>query len=42
MTQEAANEFGADCFSEDAIDAIRKASMIRSGELPKLNGRLAK
>ncbi|MFC1925671.1 B12-binding domain-containing protein [Chloroflexota bacterium] len=42
MTQEATDEFGADCFGEDAIDAINKIKLIRAGELPKLKERLAK
>lgn len=45
MTEEAAEEFGADCFGEDAIDAIHKIKMVRAGELPKLkerSGRICK
>jgi len=42
MTQEASDEFGADCFGEDVVDAIHKVRLIRAGELPKLRDRLAK
>lgn len=42
MTQEAAEEFGADCFGEDAMDAVHKIKMVRAGELPKLKDRQRK
>ncbi|MBN1317801.1 MAG: cobalamin-dependent protein [Anaerolineales bacterium] len=39
MTQEAADEFGADAFGEDAIDAIGKIRALRSGELARWRDR---
>jgi len=42
MTQEWADNVGADCFGENAIDALHKVKMIKAGELPKLKQRLGK
>jgi len=35
MTQEASDEFGADCFGENAIDAIKKVKAIRAQRVGK-------
>ena len=34
MTQAASVKFGADCYGENALDALRKVKMIRAGEMP--------
>jgi dimethylamine corrinoid protein len=39
MTQEWCDALGADCYGENAIDALHKVSMIRAGELSMLRMR---
>jgi methanogenic corrinoid protein MtbC1 len=42
MTQEWCDDVGADAFGENAIDAVRKVKLIRTGELPKIKERIKK
>jgi len=42
MTQEWTDSVGADCFGENAVEAVHKVKMIRAGELPKFRERLRK
>lgn len=42
MTQDWSDSVGADCFGENALDALNKIKMILSGEFLKLNERLMK
>ena len=42
MTQDWCDDSGADAFGENALEALDKVKMIRSGELPKFKERLRK
>lgn len=42
MTQDWSDNVGADCFGENAMDAIHKIKMMKAGELLKLKGRRKK
>ncbi|MFC2017791.1 B12-binding domain-containing protein [Chloroflexota bacterium] len=39
MTQDWCESVGADCYGDDAQDALRKVRMIKSGELPRRYGK---
>lgn len=42
MTQEWCDDVGADAFGENAVDAVHKVKLIRTGELPKIKERIKK